>query len=112
MNLVGLYFRVELFSWTHGAREVKSTSSYVAIQNLLEYPPKWGFLLLPLGYHVSWTHMGGAPGTEPNRAVFLLLLLSSLTSLGTGRRTQEAEPVQCSKLLDHARELAVCVEIY
>ena len=54
---MSLYFRVELFSWTHGAREAKSTSSYIAIQeiiNLLEYPPKWGFLLLPLGYHVPY----------------------------------------------------------
>ena len=62
VNFVGVYFSVELFSWTHGAREAKSTFSYVATQemyNLLEYPPKFGFLLLSLGYHVSWTYGRG-----------------------------------------------------
>ena len=34
VNFVGLYFRVELFSWTHGAQEAKSTSNYVAMQEL------------------------------------------------------------------------------
>ena len=47
----------------------------------VKFPPKWGFLLLPLGYLYHGC-MGRAPGTEPNRVVN-------------------------SKLLDHARELAV-----
>ena len=33
--------------------------SYTRNVNLLEYSPKWGFLLLPLGYHVSWTYGRG-----------------------------------------------------
>ena len=33
---MGLYFRVELFSWTHSAREAKSTSSYVVIELINE----------------------------------------------------------------------------
>ena len=32
--LAGSEFRGSIFSWTHGAREVKSTSSYVAIQEM------------------------------------------------------------------------------
>ena len=45
VNFMGLYFRVELFSWTHGARKAKSTSSYVAIQKckILEYPQNGAF---------------------------------------------------------------------
>ena len=50
------------------------------------YPPKWGFLLLPLGYHVSWTY-------------------------AWERHRELSQIEQCSELLDHARELAVCVEI-
>ena len=41
--------------------------SYTEMQNLLEYPPKWSFLLLPLGYHVSWTHGRGTKNrAKPN----------------------------------------------
>ena len=48
VNFVGLYFRVELSSWTRYfcARETKSTSSHIAIQqmqNLLEYPQNGAF---------------------------------------------------------------------
>ena len=32
--LAGSEFRGSIFSWTHGAREAKSTSSYVAIQEM------------------------------------------------------------------------------
>ena len=32
--LAGNEFRGSIFSWTHGAREAKSTSSYVAIQEM------------------------------------------------------------------------------
>ena len=93
MNFVGLYFHVELFSWTHSAREAKSTSSstssYVAIQNLLEYPPKWAF------YCCHWDTMyhGHIWG-------------------GGGGHWELSQTEQCSKLLDRVRKLAVCVEIY
>ena len=52
----------------------------------VKFTPNWGVLLLPLGCHVSWTY-----------------------GRGTGNRAKPSSA--CSELLDHAGELAVCVEI-
>ena len=87
---MGLYFRVELFSRTHGAREAKSTSSYT----VRSYTRNVKFIRM-------YTKMG----------LFIVAIGIPCIMDVWERHREPSQTEQCSELLDRARELAVCVEI-